>query len=99
MSTYVKPTAKGQITLKKGVMAHMGVGVGDQVEVFMLPGGRVQLELVRAKKPISSLFGLFEPRPGPPVTDEEIQAGIAQGAVDRYLRSMELDIRNDDEAA
>lgn len=98
MTTFIKPTSKGQITLRKGVLEHMGFHAGDRLEVVMLPGGRVQLGPVRARKPMSSLFGLYEPRPGPPVLDKELQAGIAQGAVERYLRHIQHDVRDDDAA-
>lgn len=98
MSTIIKPTSKGQITLKKGVLDHLGVRSGDRLELVMLPGGKVQLEPLRERKPMSSLFDLFEPRPGPPVTEAEIQDGIGRGAVERYLRGHDASGRDDGKA-
>lgn len=91
-------TAKGQITLKKSLLQALGVRPGEKLDV--IPTGRGGLELVpaRPKLTMSDLVGILEPRPGPPVTDEEIQAGIEQGAVDRYLRGLDRTTR-DDEAA
>ncbi|WP_396593344.1 AbrB/MazE/SpoVT family DNA-binding domain-containing protein [Brevundimonas sp. R86498] len=99
MTTIIKPTSKGQITLKKGVLDHMGVRSGDRLELVMMPGGKVQLEPLRERKPMSSLFSLFEPRPGPPVTEAEIQAGIGRGAVESGLPQADGSALDDGEAA
>lgn len=98
MANFIKPTSKGQITLRKGVLEHMGFAAGDLLEVVLLPNEKVQIQPVRDKKPMSSLFNLYEPRPGPPVTDEQIQKGIEQGAVDRYLRSINGAVQDEDAA-
>jgi antitoxin PrlF len=55
-------TAKGQITLRKEVLEHLGVRPGDQLEVELLPAGRMQ---ARAKpgQPVASIFGILK-QPG-----------------------------------
>ena len=55
-------TAKGQITLRKEVLEHLGVRPGDRVDVDLLKDGRMQ---VRAKpgKPAAAIFGMLA-RPG-----------------------------------
>jgi antitoxin PrlF len=50
--TTLTVTAKGQITLKKSVLAHLGIGPGRELEVTPLPGGRVE---VRAAMPSNDL--------------------------------------------
>lgn len=71
-------TAKGQVTLRKEVLQHLGIEPGDRLEVDLLPAGRLQ---VRAKsgKPISDLFGMLK-RPGQPTLSiEEINEAAASG--------------------
>ena len=72
-------TAKGQVTLRKEVLEHLGARPGDRLEVDLLPSGRMQ---VRAKpaRHISCVFGLLE-RPGQrALTIEEMNEAIAAGA-------------------
>jgi AbrB family looped-hinge helix DNA binding protein len=69
-------TAKGQVTLRKDVLAHLGVGPGDKIEVARLPGGAIEVRAARTGK-ISDAFGLLK-RPGQPVlTIEEMNEAIA----------------------
>ncbi len=71
-------TAKGQVTLRKDVLEHMGIQPGDRLEVDLVAGGRVQLR-PKSGKPISRLYGLLE-RPGQPtVSIEEINEAAAAG--------------------
>ncbi len=80
-------TAKGQVTLKKAVLEHLGLKPGERVQVDLRPDGRVELAPVQRKRDISSLRGLLY-RPGQrALTIEEINEGIGDGAVDAYLRS------------
>lgn len=78
MTTTLTVTAKGQVTLRKEVLRHLGVEPGQKVEVELLPNGRVE---VRAKPNgfIEDFFGSLE-RPGTkPLTIEEINEIIADG--------------------
>jgi AbrB family looped-hinge helix DNA binding protein len=71
-------TAKGQVTLRKEVLQHLGIQAGDRVEVDLLADGKVQ---VRAKsgKPVSRLFSSLK-RPGQPTLSiDEINEAIAAG--------------------
>jgi AbrB family looped-hinge helix DNA binding protein len=36
-------TAKGQVTLRKAVLRHLGIKPGDKIEIALLDGGRVEL--------------------------------------------------------
>jgi len=71
-------TAKGQITLRKEVLEHLGVRPGDQVEVDLLPAGRVQAR-AKAGKPVSSVFGMLKGRTGRAMTIEQINEATAAG--------------------
>ncbi|MEI7611194.1 MAG: AbrB/MazE/SpoVT family DNA-binding domain-containing protein [Rhodospirillaceae bacterium] len=55
MGTMLTVTSKGQVTLRKEVLEHLGIGPGDRLAVEMLPDGRVE---VRASKGnIDGFFG------------------------------------------
>lgn len=73
-----KLTTKGQMTLPKAAREHLRVKAGDQVKIFPLPDGTVVLLPIR---PVSSLRGLLKSRLGRPVTIEEMNDAIAEGAV------------------
>lgn len=51
-------TAKGQITLRKEVLEHLGVRPGDRVDVDLLKAGQMQ---VRAKpgRSVATIFGML----------------------------------------
>lgn len=80
--TSLKITSKGQVTLRKAVLAHLGAGPGDDVSVTLLPGGRV--EVLAAAKPAKGggleAFKGSLARPGQPtLTIDEINEAAATG--------------------
>lgn len=78
MTITLTVTAKGQVTLRKKVLDHLGIGPGDRLEIELLPAGRVEAR-ARPKKPVSATFGLMK-RPGEEAkTLEEIDQAIASG--------------------
>ena len=68
-------TAKGQTTLPKPVREALGVGAGDRVRYVILDN-EVQVLPVR---PVGRLFGALK-HDGPPVTLEDIERAIGEGA-------------------
>jgi AbrB family looped-hinge helix DNA binding protein len=78
MST-LKVTAKGQVTLRKDVLKHLGVRPGDQVDVDVLPGGRIEVRATKRTGKISDAFGFLYREDGPKLTIEEINESIAAG--------------------
>ena len=68
-------TAKGQTTLPKAVRDALAVEAGDRVR-YLIEEGQVRIMPVR---PISRLYGAL-PYDGPPVTLEEMDEAIAEGA-------------------
>ena len=77
--TQLTVTAKGQITLRKDLLEHLGVRPGDKIEVEKLPSGRIQVSAPRKTGKISDFFGSLK-RPGQPVlTIEEMNEVIADG--------------------
>jgi bifunctional DNA-binding transcriptional regulator/antitoxin component of YhaV-PrlF toxin-antitoxin module len=86
--TTLSITSKGQITLKKELLRQMGVHPGDKVEAQVLPNGKLEISPAQPKRHISELFGMLK-RPGQrPMSLEEIEEGIGQGAADEYRRSI-----------
>ena len=71
-------TTKGQITLRKEVLEHLGVNPGDQVEVELLPARRIQAR-AKAGKPVSTVFGLLKGRANRAMTIEDINEATGAG--------------------
>jgi hypothetical protein len=79
MSLELSITAKGQVTLKRSVLDHLGVAPGDKIGVALLPDGRVELLAASAGQKLEQLRGMLH-RPGqPPVSLEAMQDAIAVG--------------------
>jgi antitoxin PrlF len=78
MTTTLTVTAKGQVTLRKEVLRHLGVAPGQKIEVDLLPNGRLE---VRAQPTgsIERFIGCGE-RPGTkPLSIEQIGEIAAEG--------------------
>ncbi len=71
-------TAKGQITLRKKVLEHLGVRPGERVDVDLLQDGRMQ---VRAKqgKSVTTIFGLLARPASPTRSVDELNEAAAAG--------------------
>ena len=71
-------TAKGQITLRKEVLSHLGVQPGDKLDVDLLAKGQMQVRARRGKA-VTSVFGMLE-RPGAPrLSIEKVNEATASG--------------------
>ena len=72
-------TAKGQVTLRKEVLRHLGVEPGQKIEVDTLPDGRVELRAAKKTGSIENFIGCLH-RPGmKALTLEEISEAIERG--------------------
>lgn len=71
-------TAKGQITLRKELLEHLGVRPGDKIAFDKLPDGRIE---VRAEPQgvISDVFNVLKRKDGPSLSIEEINELAAGG--------------------
>lgn len=70
-------TAKGQVTLKKELLEHLGVGPGQKIDVDALPDGSLKVRAAPKGK-ISDVFGFLDNN-GVHLTIEEINEVIARG--------------------
>jgi AbrB family looped-hinge helix DNA binding protein len=72
-------TAKGQVTLRKDVLEHLGVHPGEKITVNKLPDGRIEVKAARPTGTISDVFGLLKRKGGPSLTIEEMNKIAARG--------------------
>jgi AbrB family looped-hinge helix DNA binding protein len=72
-------TAKGQVTLRKEVLRHLGVAPGAKIEVDLLPDGRVEVRAAPNTGKISDIFGILRRDGQPTLTIDEINEAIADG--------------------
>ena len=72
-------TAKGQVTLRKDLLKHLGVRPGQKVAVTMLPGGRIEVSAEPARGTISDVFNLLKRPNGPSLSIEQMNRIAAEG--------------------
>ena len=72
-------TARGQVTIRKEVLQHLGIGPGDKIELDLLPGGRGILKAARPAGTIKGFVGLLAGRTKRVASIDEINAATAQG--------------------
>jgi hypothetical protein len=72
-------TSKGQVTLRKDILRHLGVGPGEKVAVDMLPGGRIAVRADRPSGSIAGVFGMLKGKHRPKLSIEEIGEIAASG--------------------
>ena len=72
-------TAKGQITLRKDLLKHLGVHPGEKLSVDKLPDGRIEMKAVRPTGKISDIFNVWKRKGGPSLSIEEINEIAARG--------------------
>ncbi len=72
-------TAKGQVTLRKDVLQHLGIQPGDKISVEKLPNGRLEVTAARPRGKVSDVFDLFGREDGPHLTIEEINEAARRG--------------------
>jgi antitoxin PrlF len=65
-------TSKGQITLGKNVMRHLGIEPGDNVSIDLLPDGTATLAGVRTGTGVERFFGMLYDPDQPTLSIEEI---------------------------
>jgi AbrB family looped-hinge helix DNA binding protein len=72
-------TAKGQVTLPKNLLKHLGIRPGEKITVAKLPGGRIEMSAARPAGKISDVFGLLKKKDGPSLSIEDIDRIAAEG--------------------
>jgi AbrB family looped-hinge helix DNA binding protein len=72
-------TTKGQITLRKELLQHLGVQPGEKISVDKLPDGRIEMKAVRPAGKISDVFNVFKRGNRRPLSIEQINAIARRG--------------------
>ncbi len=71
-------TAKGQVTLRKDFLQHLGVGPGEKITVDKLPDGRIAVQAAKPSGHISDVFDLLKRDNGPSLSIDEINRVTAE---------------------
>ena len=79
--TILTVTAKGQITLRKDVLKHLGIGPGGKIDCDLLPDGTMIARAVTPERTgsIENFFGMLASPEGPHLTIEEIKEASEEG--------------------
>ena len=72
-------TSKGQVTLRKELLAHLGVEPGQRLEVEVMPGGRLELHAEQATGTIGGFIGMLAGRSRHRASLQELQEAIETG--------------------
>jgi AbrB family looped-hinge helix DNA binding protein len=72
-------TTKGQVTLRKDLLQHLGVQPGEKISVDKLPDGKIEVKAARPTGKISDAFGILKSKNGRVLTIEEMNEIIADG--------------------
>jgi antitoxin PrlF len=72
-------TSKGQVTLRREVLDHLGVRPGEKIAVDLLPDGKAVIGADRKSNSIENLFGFLKKEGEKPLSLEEIDEIIKDG--------------------
>jgi AbrB family looped-hinge helix DNA binding protein len=72
-------TAKGQVTLGKDLLEHLGVHPGEKITVDKLPDGRIEVKAARPTDKISDVFDFLKRENGPSLSIEDMNQIAARG--------------------
>jgi len=75
----LKVTAKGQVTLRRELLQHLGVRPGDRISVESGPDGSVVLTAARKSGRFSDLAGILHDPNGPVLTIDDMNRIIERG--------------------
>ncbi len=70
---------KGQVTLRKELLAHLGIQPGQRIDVEVLPGGRLKLRAEQATGTIGGFIGLLADRSSYRASLDELNGAAVSG--------------------
>ena len=71
-------TAKGQVTLRKDILRHLGAHPGEKIVVDKLPDGRIAMHAVRPTGHIEDAFNFLKRQNGPSLSIDDMKALTAR---------------------
>jgi AbrB family looped-hinge helix DNA binding protein len=72
-------TAKGQVTLRKDLLQHLGVRPGEKIVVDKLPDGRIEVKAAQPTGKISDVFNILKRKKGRSLSIEDMNEITAKG--------------------
>jgi hypothetical protein len=72
-------TAKGQVTLRRDLLRHLGVRPGERVLATKLPNGRIEVRAAQQTDRISDVFDFLKRENGSRLSIEEMNEVAARG--------------------
>lgn len=86
----VSTTSRGQVTLRKEILHHVGIKPGEKLEIDLLPGGEFRGRAVRKKHSIAEIAGCLKGKTnGARLTIEEMDEAIGEAVVEEFLRGVQ----------
>ena len=76
-------TTKGQVTLRRDLLQHLGVQPGERIELEKLPGGELRLRAAQPAGTIDDFIGLLTDKTTQTATLADINEACAAGWADR----------------
>ncbi len=77
--TTLTVTAKGQVTLRKDVLQHLGVRPGEKIALEKLPDGRIEVRAAQPAGEIADVFDILKSADLPLLSIEQIGEIAASG--------------------
>jgi bifunctional DNA-binding transcriptional regulator/antitoxin component of YhaV-PrlF toxin-antitoxin module len=77
--TVLTITAKGQVTLRKDLLKHLGVQPGEKIAMDKLPDGRIEIKAARPSGRISDVFNMLKRNNAPSLSIEDMNRIAAEG--------------------
>lgn len=72
--TILTISPKGQITLKRDLLQHLGLHAGQRIAIDKLPNGCLKVQAVQNTGTIDHFIGQLAGRVDPPISIEEMNA-------------------------
>ncbi len=85
----VTTTSRGQVTLRKEILQHVGIKPGEKLEIDLLPGGEFRGRAVRKKGRIEDFFGCLAGKTKVRLTIEEMNEAIGAAAAQAGMAGLE----------
>jgi AbrB family looped-hinge helix DNA binding protein len=78
MMAILTVTERGQVTLRKEILNHLGIKPGDKIEVDLLPHGKGLLRASEPKESIDAFVGVLKGRSAKVASVDELNEAAAE---------------------
>ena len=72
-------TMKGEVTLERELLQHLGVRPGERIEFDKMPGGEIRIRAARPSGSINDVIGRHAGKVRKPISIEEMNEVAAAG--------------------